>query len=846
MDNENFNVEFGEVVNIGGGTSDFNQLSNRPKYNNTPMTGATNIPKVPTKTSELNNDSDYQTGTEVESAISTAIAGKQDTLTAGNNITISNNTISATDTTYSAGTGLTLDGTQFSVNTETIATQQDVSNEATARENADTNLQGQIDAISASSDVTDIVGTYADLQAYDTTHLKDNDIIKVLQDESQNGETTYYRWSTSTQTFTLIGEEGPYYTKSQTDTLLQAKQDTLTAGSNITIASDNTISATDTTYSAFTGTDGTAAGTAGLVPAPATTDAGKVLGANGSWVTGGPNVVQSTGTSTTDVMSQNATTRMVYDDPNAQTRIKIGGSTIIGSDQNTVVGYGSGANGAKAVAIGANNWASGSFGIALGAGAAATQQGQFDVSTGASYPTRGYNNSTYRLLTGLYDGQNAHDAATKGQLDSAVTGIESELDSKQDVLTAGQNIHITDESGNLVISADSTTYTAGEAIDITNSVISATNTGKARELTTADYNFPTNSPDGVALWKLPYGSYTWAQGVKIYSDSGATYGERRSFCNYSNYATVMPYFGGSGTVTIYVYGYYNINMLHRFIMRLDVNTDAGSASGDIDFPLAEASVIDNLTTQARYLPLSANQGRTLNNRIGNLSTLTTTAKTSAVAAINELDTALDGKQNTLTAGQGISIADESGDLVISATSTGPTVVQTTGTSTTDVMSQNATTSMVFADPSSKQKVQIGNGSNAVGDYALAIGRSAQVNNANGSVALGFNANVDSAHYWSVALGANSSTTSNGEVSFGGPGVSGLGYNNSNYRLLTNVYDGQSAHDAATVAQGNTLSTSAPTTSTVGVLGQLYTDTTNMHTYQCTAISGDTYTWTQRW
>ena len=294
-------------------------------------------------TSDLENTSDYQTGTEVESAISTAIAGKQDTLTAGNNITISNNTISATDTTYSAGTGLTLDGTQFSVNTETIATQQDVSNEATARENADTNLQGQIDAISASSDVTDIVGTYADLQAYDTTHLKDNDIIKVLQDESQDDETTYYRWSTSTQTFTLIGEEGPYYTKSQTDTLLNAKQSTLTAGPNVQIVNDtisatdttytagtglalngtqfsvdttaiatqsdltaglankqdtltaganiqinnNTISATDTTYSAFTGTDGTSAGVAGLVPAPATTDAGKFLKADGTWDTAG-------------------------------------------------------------------------------------------------------------------------------------------------------------------------------------------------------------------------------------------------------------------------------------------------------------------------------------------------------------------------------------------------------------------------------------------------------------------------------------------------------------------------------------------------------------------------------
>lgn len=460
-------------------------------------------------TSDLENTSDYQTGTEVESAISTAIAGKQDSLTAGNNITISNNTISATDTTYSAGTGLTLNGTQFSVNTGTIATQQDVSNEATARENADINLQGQIDAISSASDVTDIVGTYADLQAYDTTHLKDNDIIKVLQDESQNDETTYYRWSTSTQTFTLIGEEGPYYTKSQTDTLLQAKQDTLTAGSNITIGSDNTISATDTTYtagtnvsissgnvisatdttytagtglslngtefsadtsvlatqtdlsskqntltagsnitisdntisatdttySAFTGTDGTAAGTAGLVPAPATTDAGKFLKADGTWDTAGggsgPTVVQTTGTSTTDVMSQKAVTSMVYADPSSRQSVRIGdgaSSTIygiaIGSNANINVGksYGlalgqgakvAGNEGAIAIGLTAKSGANGS--IALGARSNATEQGQLDVGT--SMTTYGYNSSNYRLLTGLYDPQSAHDAATKGYVD---------------------------------------------------------------------------------------------------------------------------------------------------------------------------------------------------------------------------------------------------------------------------------------------------------------------------------------------------------------------------------------------------------------------------------------------
>lgn len=64
---------------------------------------------------------------------------------------------------------------------------------------------------------------------------------------------------------------------------LDDKQDKLTAGANISI-SGGTISATDTTYSDFTGTDGTSAGTNGLVPAPATTDAGKFLNASGAWV----------------------------------------------------------------------------------------------------------------------------------------------------------------------------------------------------------------------------------------------------------------------------------------------------------------------------------------------------------------------------------------------------------------------------------------------------------------------------------------------------------------------------------------------------------------------------------
>lgn len=247
-------------------------------------------------------------------------------------------------------------------------------------------LEGAIDRVEAveqeveemkdNPDVADIVATYADLQAYDTSKLTDKDIIRVLADETHDGQSTYYRYNKQSDSWTYIGAAGDYYTKTAADAKFQDKltagtnvsisaqnvisatdttysnftgtdgttagvaglvpaptttdggkflkgdgswgtptDTTYTAGTNVQISSGNVISATDTTYSAFTGTDGTAAGTAGLVPAPATTDAGKYLKADGTWgtVQAGPTVVQVTGQSTTDVMSQKAVTDIIGD-----------------------------------------------------------------------------------------------------------------------------------------------------------------------------------------------------------------------------------------------------------------------------------------------------------------------------------------------------------------------------------------------------------------------------------------------------------------------------------------------------------------------------------------------------
>ena len=105
-----------------------------------------------------------------------------------------------------------------------------VNTEKVARENADVNLQNQIDAITVSSDVVDVVSTYQDLVDYDTSHIKANDIIKVMQDSTHDNAISYYRWVIVNHvgSWVYVGSEGPYYTKSEADTLLNAKQNTIT------------------------------------------------------------------------------------------------------------------------------------------------------------------------------------------------------------------------------------------------------------------------------------------------------------------------------------------------------------------------------------------------------------------------------------------------------------------------------------------------------------------------------------------------------------------------------------------------------------------------------------------
>lgn len=207
----------------------------------------------------------------------------------------------------------------------------------------------------------------------------------------------------------------------------------------------------------------------------------------------------------------------------------------------------------------------------------------------------------------------------------------------------------------------------------------------------------------------------------------------------------------------------------------------------------------------------------LSGEIGDLTNLTTTDKSNLVAAINE------------AAGGG----------------GGPTVVQTTGTSTTDVMSQNATTSMVYADPATKYKIHLGVNGSISGNAATGIGYNIFANG-NNAIAIGNNSTANG--NGSIALGVGAKATSTGEVNIGADTqYTTFGYNSSNYRLLTGLYDPQSAHDAATKGYVDpTTDSSAPTTATVGRLGQIQIDSTTATAYMCVEADDVTpsYTWKQ--
>ena len=138
-----------------------------------------------------------------------------------------------------------MDATNASV---TVATPSSSSNPTTKKyvDDIKTELQDKINGIEAAQNLLDIVKDYQELDKYEDKHLlKENDKIKVLVDETNNGAGTYYKWTLNKETgryyWHRIGQDGNYYTQTEVDNIknnLQAQIDSLKGLIN-TLTSNN-------------------------------------------------------------------------------------------------------------------------------------------------------------------------------------------------------------------------------------------------------------------------------------------------------------------------------------------------------------------------------------------------------------------------------------------------------------------------------------------------------------------------------------------------------------------------------------------------------------------------------
>lgn len=123
--------------------------------------------------------------------------------------------------------------------------------------------------------------------------------------------------------------------------------------------------------------------------------------------------------------------------------------------------------------------------------------------------------------------------------------------------------------------------------------------GLARDLTEADYNWPTSNPERVAIWKLPSGIYTHSQANIAITNVGNV--------GYNQYLIIVDSTNQTDT-DILLFNHNEMLLVDK------VRKSDGYSYGRRSF-LESTDVVNNLTSTSTTSPLSANQGKVLNDKI---------------------------------------------------------------------------------------------------------------------------------------------------------------------------------------------------------------------------------------
>lgn len=360
------------------------------------------------------------------------------------------------------------DGIPTKLTTDVGNLQEQITAEVQARSEADTEIWEEIEAIEASSDVVDVVGTYAELQQYDTSKLHNNDLIKVLQDETHGDAITYYRWNDTTNTFSYVGAEGPYYTASETDTLLAAKQDAATAVATVEVDQDesmtvylkdsNGIVLSSDIIPDFVGASPNSVGYSGLVPQPDGTDIGRFLKGDGTWADAGAIYSAGNGINIDANDEISVDTSVIQEKLTAGANIQINNGTISATDTTYSNFTGATASTAGARGLvpapvagdqdkflkGDGTWETVNSGVSYSAGYG------IDASALANYDTIAVDTSTIASKTDIPTKTSdlINDGSGQGSFYPEWPAVELALADKQNNLTAGSGISIDNTNPN--------------------------------------------------------------------------------------------------------------------------------------------------------------------------------------------------------------------------------------------------------------------------------------------------------------------------------------------------------------------------------------------------------------